>query len=323
MTSEEQKILQEVEKLQEGRGLLALTRDLVFKAYFVKAEKVLVFLLNTFLPLPKGSVIVDVQITNPELTPKNLSPESGQFGKTNILDLKIHFEVADEDGNKRKEEALVEMQTSVDGHFTDRLLFYASRVYGQQLKKGEEYKDLVPVYCLTFATQNLKRFNEVKNEYIHVCQVQRNKAPHVFMSDKMMFIIVELDKFQKGLMKGVDTAIELWCQLIRDADGLKKDDFKELLKKGGKEMGEAVKNLVDISQDEKLRQEADSIEDQRRLQWDREYTARKEGREEGREEGLTKVAVKMLKSGFQIDIVCNMTGISKKNVERLKQSLDM
>ena len=148
MTSEEQKILQEIEKIQEGRGLLALTRDLVFKAYFVKAEKVLVFLLNTFLPLPKGSVIVDVQITNPELTPENLSPESGQFGKTNILDLKIHFEVADEDGNKRKEEALVEMQTSVDGHFTDRLLFYASRVYGQQLKRGEEYKDLVPVYCL-------------------------------------------------------------------------------------------------------------------------------------------------------------------------------
>ena len=47
------------------------------------------------------------------------------------------------------------------------------------------------------------------------------KATHVFMSDKMVFIIVELDKFQKGLMKGVDTAIELWCQLIRDADGLK------------------------------------------------------------------------------------------------------
>ena len=84
----------------------------------------------------------------------------------------------------------------------------------------------------------------------------------------------------------------------------------------GKEMGEAVKNLVDISQDEKLRQEADSVEDQRRLQWDREYTARREGREEE----LTKVAVKMLESGFQIDIVCNMTGLSKANVERLKQS---
>ena len=44
------------------------------------------------------------------------------------------------------------------------------------------------------------------------------------------------------------------------------------------------------------------------------------GIEKGREEGLQKVALKMLKSGFSVEIIKENTGLSKDKIKALKHS---
>ena len=61
---------------------LNLTTDLSFKAYFVKNKELLKSLLTNFLPLPKGSSIVDIKLLNPELTPERQKNKTDASGKT-------------------------------------------------------------------------------------------------------------------------------------------------------------------------------------------------------------------------------------------------
>ena len=172
-----EKILSQIKELLGERGLLRLSNDLVFKAYFARNRDVLISLLSNFLPLPPNSTIVDATVSNPELLSDKLPDISGASGKTLYLDIKVKFSRENSQGDKKTENANVEIQTSMEPHFTDRLLLYLSRMYSEQLKRGEKHKRLAPVYGLAFTTVNLKQFKEIKDEYLHICRIQRDKSP--------------------------------------------------------------------------------------------------------------------------------------------------
>ncbi|HZJ56725.1 MAG TPA: hypothetical protein VFD89_00605, partial [Clostridia bacterium] len=54
----------------------------------------------------------------------------------------------------------------------------------------------------------------------------------------------------------------------------------------------------------------------------REEIGRRAGRREGRQEGLERVARNLLKEGMEIALVIKTTGLSKAEVEKLKEVLD-
>ena len=229
----------------------------------------------------------------------------------------------------------------------DRVLAYSSRLYSEQLKKGEGFGQLMPVYSIVFTTENLKEFNQV-NDYYHVCNIRRTEAPYVVMSKGMCFVIIELGKFHKSLDGLVDLKDD-WCYMLKHAGEMTQSDYLIFQKKGGI-MSDAINHLWTLSQDETIRELLMIQEREKKDQMAREEFVREEGLVKGREEGLVKgreeglvkgreeglvkgreeglvkgreegykdVALNLLRQGVDPQIILDSTELSEKELEDLK-----
>ena len=311
-----------------------LTFDAAFKLYFKKNLSLLMSLLKDFLPLPENSTIMNVELMDSELEPIS---SDNPAGKKFILDImvEIHTEYIDKKQPEKKEiksEIVnVEMQASSQKNFSDRILAYNARIYSDQIKEGEYYNKLHPVYSLVFMTTKLKEFDvdELANEYCHICNLRRNKYPDLTLNNGMQFIIVELAKFRKRLKKVVDQK-DAWCYLLKNAEQIDKKIGKKLMTKG-KDMKNAVNHLWKLSED-KLAKRILEAEDKRRRDiaaqkaWEREEgivigieKGIEKGIEQGREKGKEDVAINLLKNGIKIPIISKSTGISQKKLKVLQK----
>jgi predicted transposase/invertase (TIGR01784 family) len=110
------------------------TNDFAFKKTFGSPENkvALISLLNAILTLPVP--IVDVTIENPY----NL--QDFQNDKLSILDIRA----VDQRGAIYD----VEMQLSTHSGLVKRIVFYGCEVYAGQLKAGDDYSKLKPVYSI-------------------------------------------------------------------------------------------------------------------------------------------------------------------------------
>ena len=296
-------------------NIIDLKRDAAFKLYFKGDEKVLISLLQRFLPLPQGSKVVSAEVIDSETNTPTLSPKE----KTFVLDLKA--KIRRKEGRKllAAEMVNVEMQSGSQTNFTNRLLAYASRLYTSQIEEGIDYKNIYPVYSLAFCSDNLKEFASIADEYYHLCTLRRednNPSRQPLFSRGMQFVVVELKKFPKRTVKELVDLREHWCYILKEAPHISEGEFKAIKKKG-KEMGNAVKRLWNLSEDDYIREQIEAREKQRMDQLAREDYAREEGREEGREEEREEVALHMLAEGENIAKICKYTGLTEKEVKTL------
>ena len=65
--SHQHKLL-DIEEFLKKSHFLKLTNDATFKAYFKSNKQLLISLLSSFLPLPKGSTIIEVNLLDSELS---------------------------------------------------------------------------------------------------------------------------------------------------------------------------------------------------------------------------------------------------------------
>ena len=293
-----------------------MTSNVAFRAFFKDNDELLISILQDFLPLPEGYEIESVVLMDGEETPEKLRPE----GKTYRLDLKVKL-FKKGDGLEGSETVNVEVQTTSHERFTDRILAYASRIYSSQLSRGDAYGALRDVYSLVFTTQNLAEFDELSREYYHICDVRRSQAPHLRMTTGLQFIMVELDKFIKEVRELSDQR-EAWCWFLKHSKEIRDKNMEEELMRKGKDMGRAIKQLWKLSSDELLKEE---IEAEDKFRQDHEASlltsyrkGREEGEEKGRKEGRKDVALKLLKQGVEPSLICETTGLSEEELNRLK-----
>ena len=71
MSSNNQHELLEIDKFLKKSHFLKLTNDAAFKTYFKSNEEALKSLLTHFLPLPKDSKIIKVDVLDPDLHPNS------------------------------------------------------------------------------------------------------------------------------------------------------------------------------------------------------------------------------------------------------------
>ena len=108
--------------------------DVVFKKIFGEHEHLLMSFLNSLLPLPPDGLIKSLTYLPTEQIPKI------PLLKRTIVDVRCT--------DQRGHIFLVEMQVEWSASFMQRMLFGSSRAYVNQLKKGEKYEYLKPVYGL-------------------------------------------------------------------------------------------------------------------------------------------------------------------------------
>jgi predicted transposase/invertase (TIGR01784 family) len=246
--------------------------DLTFKKIFGQHPAILMDLLNNLLPLSADQVIERIEYLSPEQV-----PDIPMF-KNSVVDVKCT--------DQHRRTFIVEMQILWTDSFMSRVVFNASKAYVRQLRPGQKYKVLQPVYALSLIDEVF----HPSDAYYHQYQIANLDQPNDQLED-LTFIFVELPKLTPdNLPEQVDRG--LWLRFfheINDGDettpvGL---DSNEKIREALGYLRESAFTRAEL---EHYDQYWDSVSRERTIQEDATEEAMaigiKQGRAEGLEQGL-------------------------------------
>ena len=299
-----------IKKVRETK-ILPLTNDYVFKRIFSKDEcnSELKDLLEGIL----GIKIEKVEVKNPEI-PKNILDE-----KLARLDIKakINDEITLD----------IEMQTSNEYNLGNRSLAYLSKLISPQLKVGDRYQELkktIVIWILNFnyfktnTYHNIAhlRFDKVKEEkYIDMGYKEENGL----VTENAEIHFIELPKFIEK-KPGVESKLSQWLWLL-----VGEGERIKMAEKVNEEVKKAKTELEVMSMDPK----GEMYEEREIARWiyytgldDAEGRGEKRGIEKGRKAGKNEekreIAKRLLKMGFEIEKICEITKLSEEEIKKLK-----
>ena len=214
--------------------------------------------------------------------------------------------------NENGEKFIVEMQNAYQTYFKDRSLFYSTFPIREQAPKGSDWNFcLKKVYVV--ALLNYKMSDEAfdSSDTIHTIALMDTKTNKVFNA-KLMFKYVEVGRFDKT-DEELTSLSDKWMYVLKNLSRL--DNRPAALREKIFSKLFAAASVARFTPTE-LREYEDSLKAYRDIKNSLD-TAKEEGREEGREQRNIEIAKKMLAAGMDIDIIINMTDLSKDEIEKL------
>ena len=199
----------------------------------------------------------------------------------------------------------IEIQVAEFPKWADRSLFYVSKMYTEQIKKGEPYDVLKK--CVSISILDFTLFDDSNEFYscFHILEDTR----HTLYTDKIEFHVVELSKLPEEL-KEDSSDILLWAKFI---NAEQKEEFDMLAEKNPY-IQSAYEQLQVISQDDKKRMEYEArekaIRDYNYLMSSAEKRGIQQGIQQGRLENQLEIAMKLYHTGWKINDISNLVGIS-------------
>jgi predicted transposase/invertase (TIGR01784 family) len=172
----------------EMKQFMSPKNDLIFKLIFGDERnlEILADFLQAALDLPKYDY-ESVVILDPHELPEILG------GKLSILDVKLRL--------KSGKVLDIEIQLFVTKSLTDRVVYYASKMVGEQLVSGSNYEQLRKVISILITNESL---NLNQTEYHNVYWICNPKTG-VRFSDLMEYHTLELPKLPQA-----DDGTPLW-----------------------------------------------------------------------------------------------------------------
>ena len=286
--------------------------DLTFKLIF-EHEELLISLLNALLPLDEGKQIEHVEYLPAELVPENPAK------KNSVVDVRCR-----ETGGRH---FIVEMQLNWNNEFRHRVILNAAKAVVKQLKPGEEYKLVQPVYSLNLI--NDTGFESGPDEFYHdyaIVDVAHNDR----IIEGLRFVFIELPKFKPKTIAERKMAV-LWLRFLTEINAATEEAPAELLE--NPETAKALKLLEKSAYNEGQLEAYDRF-------WDAVYRERvfyndgykkgqvvgmaegmEKGMAEGMEEGADKTnrdnAQKMKAKGFAVEDIAEITGLTVEVINSL------
>lgn len=249
------------------------TIDYVFKKIFGDPENsdVLIHLLNSVIE-PRSPITV-VEIQNPFLE-KEFDDD-----KYSILDLKAR----DSEGRWFN----VEMQTTIPAGLSERLVYYASCLFADQLSEGEQYSRLNPVISICFLTRIL--FGDVPTEHLRFTLSDRRY--NVELTEHFQVHTVELPKYnldEATLRAAPDLA--KWAFFLKMAPHLDVVRLRKLLAEAPFQKAIGIVEMISRTPEQRRIHDArqKAIRDQAWILEGTREAAIKEGRQEGIELGIQR-----------------------------------
>ena len=231
----------------------------------------------------KGFIAGILKKTPEEITETILLPAETRRDyadeKLSILDVKVLLA----DGTRMD----LEMQVAYFGSWDKRVLFYLSKLYTEQIQKGDDYEKLKK--CIHVGVLNFIRFPESEECY-HKINLCNCKSGEIY-TDLLELHILELPKLPKVRAKleqdemiSDDEMVLQWMEFFSCKT---QEDF-ETMAKQDEYMEEAVNTLIKLSADEQKRVDYEAREkairdDRAKLDW-----ATKVGFDEGLAKGLAE-----------------------------------
>jgi predicted transposase/invertase (TIGR01784 family) len=274
-------------------NILSVTDDLIFKLVFgdERSKNILMHFLNT---------IIKDKITSLEIRKTELTPEFFE-GKEVRLDI-----VATADDSKIIN---IEMQKCNEGNMRERSLFYWSELYFQQLHMGECYGELKRTICINILEYRLFKDNVSWHTY-HM----REDNTHEMLSDKEEIHFIEIPKM-KGYER--DKPVTLWIEFLKDPES---DIIK---REGEREPGikEAVNMFGRVMADPETQERLRMIDKGKRDFGHAISCAGQRGMEKGERKKARETAMKMLNRGMSVLDIVDITGLTVKDIKKLRQRI--
>ncbi len=229
----------------------------------------------------------------------------------------------------------IERISEVTGFSKEKIYEFKEKAKQQILYKNFKSQDI----DITREVENYRDISqkEIESEYLHILEkkkknrVNREKLIHTegFEEGVIKGLHKERENVALNMLKnGVDTQIILdVTKFTKDAlEGLKRlEDLREAMK--GRNIARTGKKFWNLSQDEVLIEYLEAIDKQERDRISAENLARREGQQEGIEKEIEKgiekecreIALNMLKSGVDIQVILDSTKLSREELEKLKE----
>ena len=203
-------------------------------------------------------------------------------GKKSILDIKA----LGEDNRYFN----IEIQTANQKGFNNRILYYWSGLYHEQLEQGDEYEKLYPVISIVVARFNLFP----SNPHLHnVFTLSAEKQRDCVFSDQIQIHSIELTQEKIGQLPLIHDELKNWLDFLSNGHRKTKEEMT-MLTQTNSGLAVAADRYERLCRDTKLREMAIDHEKKERdlkgkLSFAREEGIQMgiaEGREQGRAEGV-------------------------------------
>ena len=283
--------------------------DVVFKKIFGEHPHLLISFLNAVLPLEDGGDIIKIDYLLSEHVPKI------PILKRTIADVRC----TDQQGKI----FIVEMQINWVDSFKHRLLFEAGQAYVKQLKKGEEFHLLQPVYGLGIIAVQFD--DQTANWYHHYQLVNINNPTHDII-DHLQLVFIELPKFP--VKSTTDKKLKiLWLRFLREINQKTTEVSADLL--AIPEINEAISLSEEAAYTEDELQAYDDywnmVSTEKTLISDTYRKGLNQGIEIGKEQGIAlgieKIAKQMLAAKVDLATIVACTGLSIDNIRILEDNI--
>ena len=274
--------------------------DFAFKKLFASDLLSLTALINAILP--ENEHVTEVTLLN------SFNDKSFEKDKLSVLDIKA----LDASGRHYN----IEMQVTDEVYYSQRALYYWSKLYASQLKSGEDYDKLrktISIHVLNFNCF-------VKETAYHNVFHLLNAKSHRRDFEDMELHFIELQKFTKNFDE-LTTPLDYWTSFLTSADRYDKTTMPIQLK-NDPHIRRAIDTLEHLYFTEEEREIYEA-----RLKWLRDeqsaiknaqHKALAKGREEGRVEAALVIARNLFRAGLSASVVAQSTGLSVEQVEQLK-----
>lgn len=262
--------------------------DFAFKEIMMD-EKARLGFLSVILKLNRED-IKETRILNAHLR------KSHEDEKQGILDVRI---LMDNDT-----EIDIEIQLAPIHVWAERSLFYLSKMYTEQIIKGQDYT--VFKKCVNISILDFELFQE--DEEFYSCFHIREDTRHILYTDKMEFHVLELPKLPPELREDSSDLL-LWAKFI---NAERKEEF-DMLAERNADIRSAYQQLQVISRDREKRLEYEAREKALR-----DYNQMiMEAELRGKNEMASNIARNMLGLNIPIDTIIKSTGLTAEQIKNL------
>lgn len=220
--------------------------------------------------------------------------------KLGILDLEAEI--------NNKEKVDIEIQLIDRKNLIERMLFYFSKLYVGTIEKGKDYLSAQRVVIIAIIDYELELTKDIKRmETIWNIIERRNR--NLMLTDKLELRIIDLNKVKEEYEKDKTNKKAQWMMFINNPN---ETEVQEIMKEN-KEIEEAVVEIREMSEDEKLERLAflreKAIMDEKAI-----YAA---GLDKGEKKNQLEVAKRMKAKGMDIDTIIEITELTKDEIEKL------
>lgn len=279
-------------------GILSPKVDFVFKRIFgnEKHPNILISFLNSVIK--PTDLIKSVQIKNTDIEKEHIED------KYSRLDIKAV--------TNNGEHINIEIQVKNEYNMIKRSLYYWSKMFENQIVKGDDYDTLSRTICI-----NILDFKYLKNNNFHNCYRLKEINTNEELTDTMELHFIEIPKLRKlDNTDEISDMLEAWITFIQSPTS----EVVSKLEMSSQEIKEAKEELVRLSGDDKERERYQRRKESLLEQSSLLANAERKGIEKGKKEEKILIAKNAINNNLDDNTIQIITGLSLEEIKEIRNS---